>query len=435
MVPEINIETLRTAVLADNELAYKMRGLSAVIRVQVGSQSLDFEFSPSGLKVRQAEGDAAVTLAAGEDFWAQALASSTPAPGFETLTMAGTRGLTVDGDFAGIITAYQGGLQRLYRVLVESVTGPTRRSAPAEPFRGTDNAVGRYVYVTANGVEARVYYEEAGHGPIPLMLGATAGADSRQYRHLLADPDMQARFTMYAYDLPYHGRSLPPIGERWWEKPYLPTGEYLMNWVVGIADALGLDQPFFMGCSVGGQLALDLAAEHGDRFGAFVSLNGWYDVPAMPEGFSNDLFRTPNLSSDYAPSLNFGAAGPLAPEANAQEVYWVYRSSFPGIYAGDNDYFAYGHDLKINGHKIDAVNKPVYVIAGEYDPAAHDTVHGGAAVAENIPGSVFVVSPGLSHFAMQDDPIAFRESLLPVLDQVIEQANTPAAPLESEAAK
>jgi pimeloyl-ACP methyl ester carboxylesterase len=396
MVPEINIETLRTAALADKELAYKMRGLSAVIRVQVGSQSLDFEFAPSGLKVRPAEGDAAVTLAAGEDFWAQALASSTPVPGYETLTMAGTRGLTVSGDFAGIIAAYQGGLQRLYRVLVESVTGPARRSAPAEPFRDTDNAVGRYVYVTANGVEARVYYEEAGHGPIPLMLGATAGADSRQYRHLLADPDMQARFTMYAYDLPYHGRSLPPIGERWWEKAYLPTGEYLMNWVVGIADALGLDQPFFMGCSVGGQLALDLAAEHGDRFGAFVSLNGWYDVPAMPEGFSNDLFRVPNLSSDY---------------------------------------FAYGHDLKINGHKIDALAKPVYVVAGEYDPAAHDTVHGGPAVAEKIPGSVFVVSPGLSHFAMQDDPIAFRESLLPVLDQVIEQAMSPAAPLESEAAK
>jgi hypothetical protein len=33
---------------------------------------------------------------------------------------------------------------------------------------------------------------------------------------------MQERFTMYAYDLPYHGKSLPPIGVRWWEETYRP---------------------------------------------------------------------------------------------------------------------------------------------------------------------------------------------------------------------
>src|SRR6185369_14772351 len=155
---------------------------------------------------------------------------------------------------------------------------------------------------TANDVEARIYFEQAGTGPIPLLLQATAGADGRQYRHLLADPAMQERFTMYAYDLPYHGKSLPPIGVRWWEQPYLPTRAWLINWVVALADHLELDQPFFMGCSVGGQLALDLAAERADRFGAFISLNGWYGSPQVPDTFSNDLFRWPTISDNYAPS-------------------------------------------------------------------------------------------------------------------------------------
>jgi pimeloyl-ACP methyl ester carboxylesterase len=131
-----------------------------------------------------------------------------------------------------------------------------------------------------------------------------------------------------------------------------------MNWVVAIADALLLEQPVFMGCSVGGQLALDLAAAHGRRFAAFVSLNGWYDKPPAYDAFDNNIFRTPSVSEDYPMSLILGGTAPQAPEAFAQEVYWIYRSNFPGIYAGDNDYFMNEHDLKINGHLIDAQATP-----------------------------------------------------------------------------
>jgi hypothetical protein len=48
---------------------------------------------------------------------------------------------------------------------------------------------------------------------------------------------------MIAYDLPYHGKSLPPLLDRWWEQPYKPSGKYLMHRVVAIADALSLEQP------------------------------------------------------------------------------------------------------------------------------------------------------------------------------------------------
>ena len=47
----------------------------------------------------------------------------------------------------------------------------------------TDDIIGRYIYLTIDDIEYRVFYEEAGQG-IPLLLGHTAGSDGRQYRHL-----------------------------------------------------------------------------------------------------------------------------------------------------------------------------------------------------------------------------------------------------------
>ena len=50
--------------------------------------------------------------------------------------------------------------------------------------------VGRFFTVSIDGAEHRVYVEEAGKG-LPLLCLHTAGADSRQYRHLLNDPEAE----------------------------------------------------------------------------------------------------------------------------------------------------------------------------------------------------------------------------------------------------
>ncbi|WP_196248789.1 alpha/beta fold hydrolase [Rhodococcoides fascians] len=428
MTISIDHQRLLQAARNDRELTYKLRAFTGAVRISVGEQSLDLSFEDGGAtEIRPASLsiDPLVAWRAPDEFWANAFAA-TPMHGYESLTTAPMFGLSMSGDFGSVIAPWQGGLARLYQVLRETVAGPIERKPFSDPYRDTDNPVGRYVYVTAEGVESRVYFETAGHGPTSLMLQATAGADSRQYRHMLADPRMQDRFTMYAYDLPFHGRSLPPQGVRWWEQAYKPTQASLIEWVVAIKDAIGLDQPFFLGCSVGGQLALDLAAERPDDFGAFISVNGWYGAPEFPPGFSNDLFRTPPISTDLAPQMCFGATAPMAPEVYAHETYWVYRSAFPGIYAGDNDYFGWDHDLAKNGHKIDAVAKPVYVVTGEWDPASDDEESGGPAVARKIPGAKFVKLMNLGHFAPCDDPIGFQDGIMPVLDEILKRVS-PAA--------
>jgi pimeloyl-ACP methyl ester carboxylesterase len=423
--PATSVEAFRSIVLEDRELAFKLRGLTAKIRIGPDAAAFDIDVIDGVIRdVHAADGSADLVISAPAVFWEKTFAAPLAEPGYGALSVGFSKGIKLQGDMPRLVAAYQAAWQRLFLLLREAACGlPERHTDPAS-LRDTDNAIGRYAYVRANGQEARIYYETAGTGPVPLLLQPTAGADGRQYRYLLAHPEMQKRFTMHAYDLPYHGKSLPPFGVRWWEQPYRPTRESLMNWVVGIADTLELEQPFFIGCSVGGQLALDLAAYHKDRFGAFISLNGWYDSPVPAEAINNEIFRTPSISEDYPMSIILGGTAPIAPEACAQEVYWVYRSNFPGVYAGDNDYFLHEHDLKQCGDLIDAHAKPLVVIAGQYDPAAHDTVHGAPAIARNVPGAEFIVAEGLGHFAPSDDPAGFADMLLPVLDRVLARVSS-----------
>jgi pimeloyl-ACP methyl ester carboxylesterase len=69
-----------------------------------------------------------------------------------------------------------------------------------------ESVTGRYVYLTIEEVEYRLYFEEAGAG-IPILMQHTAGANGSQWRHQLKDPELQQRFHLIAYDLPFHGKS------------------------------------------------------------------------------------------------------------------------------------------------------------------------------------------------------------------------------------
>ena len=83
--------------------------------------------------------------------------------------------------------------------------------------------VGRYLRLDVAGRSNRIYFEEAGKG-IPLVCLHTAGSDARQYRHLMLDPAVTDHFRVLAFDMPWHGKSLPPVG--WWDEEYrLTTGE------------------------------------------------------------------------------------------------------------------------------------------------------------------------------------------------------------------
>src|SRR6266851_6059454 len=107
-----------------------------------------------------------------------------------------------------------------------------------------DPMLGRYLRLEIDGAPHRLYFEEAGRG-IPLLCLHTAGADSRQYRHLLNDASVTNRYRVIAFDLPYHGRSNPPDG--WWLRKYLLTTEDYVNIIRAVWKALDLTRPVMLG--------------------------------------------------------------------------------------------------------------------------------------------------------------------------------------------
>ena len=70
-----------------------------------------------------------------------------------------------------------------------------------------------------------MYFEEAGQG-IPVLLQHTAGSHGVQWRHLFEMPAITDHFRLIAYDLPFHGKSVPPVGRAWWTEPYRLTGAF-----------------------------------------------------------------------------------------------------------------------------------------------------------------------------------------------------------------
>ena len=72
------------------------------------------------------------------------------------------------------------------------------------PVGHIESITGRYVHLRLGGSSHRVYFEEAGTG-IPLVCLHTAGADGKQWRHVLNDPDITRYFRVLAFDMPRHG--------------------------------------------------------------------------------------------------------------------------------------------------------------------------------------------------------------------------------------
>ena len=273
-----------------------------------------------------------------------------------------------------------------------------------------DAAVGRYVRIPIEGVEYRVYFEEAGAG-VPLLLQHTAGADGRQWRHVLEDAELRSRFRVIAYDLPFHGKSLPPEGEAWWREPYKLTKDFLMSVPLGLAQALELTKPLYMGSSIGGHLAVDLAIHHPRRFRAVVGL----EASAYTPGGFVDEFHHPQIGNDFKAHVMYGMMAPTSPEALRRETAWVYSQGAPAVFKGDLYYYSVDHDVRNSARGIDTSICPVYILNGEYDWSG--TPEAGEELAAMIPGARYRTMPGLGHFPMCENPQRFLREIRPVLEE------------------
>ena len=108
---------------------------------------------------------------------------------------------------------------------------------------------GRYLTVDVDGTSQRIYLEEAGQGK-PVLCLHTAGADTRQWRHLMNTSQVTDTHRLIAFDMPWHGKSFPPEGYETQE--YLLETDTYIKTVLAVIERLGLDKPILAGCSMGG---------------------------------------------------------------------------------------------------------------------------------------------------------------------------------------
>lgn len=266
---------------------------------------------------------------------------------------------------------------------------------------------GRYVSITADGRDYRIFVEFAGQG-IPLLCLHTAAADSRQYRHLMNDPAITAQFQVIAFDMPYHGRSNPP--QNWWLERHMLTTEHYLAIIRGVWLALGLDQPVVMGCSMGGAIVLKLAADYQNELRGIIGL----EATAFAPGRFNDFTHHPAIhGGEMVASFTLGLNAPGSPEANARENWWYYAQSGPGVYRSCTHFYSIDFDAREDIRSIDTKRCKVSLLTGEFDYSGTPAM--AEAVAAAVPGARYTLMRDMGHFPMVENYPLFRDYLLPEL--------------------
>ena len=271
--------------------------------------------------------------------------------------------------------------------------------------------MGRYMRVELLDKPHRLYVEEAGNG-IPLLCLHTAGADTRQYRAVLNDAGIQEHFRVIAFDLPWHGKSSPPPG--WQHDDYRLSSREYLDIIVAVADALRLDRPVAMGCSIGGRIVLHLALECPQRFRALIGLQAGAHVDPY---YDLEWLHRPDVhGGEVCAGIVSGLIAPESPDAERWETLWHYMQGGPGVFKGDLHFYTKDGDIRGRVEQIDTARCPLYLLSGEYDYSC--TPEDTRDLAKRIHGSRMTIMDGLGHFPMSEDPERFLRYLRPVLDEI-----------------
>ena len=272
--------------------------------------------------------------------------------------------------------------------------------------------VGRYLRLDLDGRPHRLYVEEAGQG-IPLVCLHTAGADGRQWRHVLNDAEITRHFRVLALDMPWHGKSLPPAG--WQDEEYRLTTQGYIDLVLAFIETLGLERPVVMGCSIGGKIVLELARLHAPMFRALIGLEAadyqapWYDDTGW-------LHRPDVHGGEVSGAMMSGLIAPQSPSETRWDTLWMYMQGGPGVFKGDLHFYRADGDFRDRVAQIDTSRCPLYLLTGEYDFSC--TPADTERTAAKIKGARVTVMREIGHFPMSENPAQFRRYIAPVLEEI-----------------
>jgi proline iminopeptidase len=283
-----------------------------------------------------------------------------------------------------------------------------------------DPAEGRYVPVG----DTRLWVLERGNGYPLLLLHGGPGLDHTQFRPWM-DP-LADRFRLVYVDQRSQGRS-DLADERTW------TLQQMADDVSELASAMGLRDYGVLGQSFGSFVALQHAVDHGSA--SHYVLLGCVPGSRWLERVDENLaaFEPPELRARVTAAWDMEArvqtveecrqllldqlpfhfadpdGEPCAAFAELASKHMRFSPHVLRSFAND-DYGAI--DVE---HRLSDVDRPVLVIAGEFDRVT--VPEGGWAIAEATPNSDLVLIKGAGHMSFVEKPEAIRAAIEAFFDR------------------
>ncbi len=272
---------------------------------------------------------------------------------------------------------------------------------PQSAFSPAPPAYSRAVtghYVDVNGIET--YYEEAGSGA-PIVCIHAAGQDTLMYRHVVRG--LSDHFRVISVDAPGHGKTGEPSGG-----PFRSLTQHA-DFNESFMAALGLERPIIVGCSMGGNMVLELASRRPDYYRGVVSCEGADYTPTVsPFLLEMLLLNGPQILEAWSRSMT----GKRTPPDRAREVVWQLRRVAPEYIAADLTGYA-GFDRRA---EMANITSPVLLIRGDGDWLVNQEMVD--ATASRIKDSSVTVLEGTGHYPMIENPVEFNDAVRSFVDKL-----------------
>lgn len=352
-------------------------------------------------------------LKAAMSLWAKVMRVG-PAPGFHSFgaLIRNAQGPVVTGSPVALAQALAA-LERLIELARPQTAHVTGFTFPHD----TSTVLGRHRAVTlADGTTVRLHGMEAGQGT-PVVFLHTAGADSRQFLHQLADTELQQHHRLLAFDMPWHGLS---SGENNVETTacYRLTEARYLEWVTAYIEKIVKEPVILVGCSMGASMALTIAAQRPDLLRGVVALEAPLCSPGRKSAFLADARIA---DSQHNPAYVRAMLGPSCPQKQRDEACAIYAQARPGVYMGDLGYYSEEYDGKRLAPALRTCGVPIELLTGSYDYSAAPANTRQLLSEIGSSAATFHEMEGLGHFPMIEDPDRFRPHFRAALARIKER--------------
>ena len=264
-------------------------------------------------------------------------------------------------------------------------------------------------YADVNGI--KLYYEIHGAGRPLILLHGGLGAIEMFGPNL---PALAERHRVVAVDLQGHGRTADV------DRPI--SVETMAEDIAALIKKLGLEKPDVMGYSLGGGVALLVAARHPELVRKLVAVS----TPFRRNGFYADILAQQQQVN--------AAAAEFMKQTPMYELYAAIAprpEDFPRLLQKMGDAMKVDFDFS---DEIRRMTTPTMVVAGDADifPPSHavemfELLGGGKADGgwdgSGVTKSRLAILPGVTHYVMGGNP-ALSEVVMPFLEGPTKAAQT-----------